>query len=340
MHTGQNYDPALSEVFFEDLQIAPPEVFFGAAGDTATQTISAVLAKSDVFLRETRPDAVLVLGDTNSGLSLMAAKRLGIPTFHMEAGNRCFDERVPEELNRRVIDHIADINLPYSKIARENLLREGIPADQIIVTGSPMAEVISFYGQAIEMSPVIERLGLEDRSFFVASLHREENVDFPNVLTEFVRLFNRVSLETGLPIILSTHPRTRKRLAASQAQLSAGIRLVPPLSFTEFVKLQMHAVAVLSDSGTISEEASLLRVPALNLRESHERPEAMEQTSVIMVGNNSERAMQALRVLEHQNKSQFSELLVPQDYSPINISEKVSRIIHSHVDFVSRRNRS
>lgn len=336
IHTGQNYDSQLNEIFFDDLKLAQPDIFLGAARDTPVKTIAAILEGAESALARVKPDAVLVLGDTNSGLSLIAARRLGIPSFHMEAGNRCFDPNVPEETNRRVIDHVADINLPYSAIARENLLREGLAADRIIVTGSPMAEVIRYYQDSIESSQILKRLNLDSDSFFVVSLHREENVDNPKRLCEFINMFNSLAAAEGLPLVVTTHPRTRKRLNELNVDLHPLIRLVEPLSFTDYVHLQMRAVAVLSDSGTISEESSILKFPAVNLRDSHERPEAMEQASVMMVSSSFERLQQALAILNRRGNDAFSQTESPADYKAINVAEKVSRIIHSYVDIARK----
>lgn len=338
IHTGQNYDSGLSDVFFNDLRLAGPDIFLNAAKETPLTTIAAILEGAETALKQVEPDAVLVLGDTNSGLSLVAARRMGIPSFHMEAGNRCFDPRVPEEINRKIIDHVADINLPYSTIAREHLLREGIASDRIIVTGSPMTEVIHYYKQSIESSRILEALGLQQNSFFVVSLHREENVDDLRRLHEFTAMFNSLAREEALPIVFTAHPRTRKRLMQLNAELHPLIRLVDPLSFSDYVSLQTQATAVLSDSGTISEESSILKFRAVNLRDSHERPEAMEQASVMMVGSNFERLQQALAVLRNRGTDEFSQTKTPNDYQDINVAEKVSRIIHSHIDVVRRKN--
>lgn len=338
IHTGQNYDHELNQNLFDDLGLGQPDIQFDVAEDTPMQTISQVLSTTDGAFRKIKPDAVLVLGDTNSGLSLLAARRLSIPTFHMEAGNRCFDPRVPEEINRRVIDHIADINLPYSQIARENLLREGIPSDRIVVTGSPLAEVLNYYKDAISQCPIVRQMDIHAGRYFLVSLHREENVDLKPRLEGFVDLLNALADREELPIILSTHPRTRQKLDALIKPLHSQIRLVKPLAFTEYVTLQLSARAVLSDSGTISEESSILGFKAVNLRESHERPEAMENASVMMVGSNIDRLFQALAILDRQGSDPFSQTTTPNDYQHLNVAEKITRIIHSHVDFVRRRN--
>jgi len=336
IHTGQNYDSELSDVFFNDLKLAPPDIFLNAARDTSLATIAAILEGAEITLRRVKPDAVLVLGDTNSGLSLMAARRMGIPSFHMEAGNRCFDPRVPEEINRTIIDHVADINLPYSAIARQHLLREGIAPDRIIVTGSPMTEVIHYYTRSIESSQILQTLGLQENSFFVVSLHREENVDNLGRLNEFAIMFNSLAVEENLPLVVSAHPRTRKQLMKLDAELHPLIRLVDPLSFSDYVCLQTKATAVLSDSGTISEESSILKFRAVNLRDTHERPEAMEQASVIMVGSSFERLQQALAIQRRTGANEYSQMNQPNDYQNINVAEKVTRIIHSYVDAVQR----
>lgn len=338
IHTGQNYDYELNQILFDDLGLAQPDIQFEVAKSTPMQTISQVLSTIDSALREIKPDAVLVLGDTNSGLSLLAARRLSIPTFHMEAGNRCFDPRVPEEINRRIIDHVADVNLPYSQIARENLLREGIPSDRIVVTGSPLAEVLDYYKDAINQCPIVDRLDVQSRRYFLVSLHREENVDLESRLERFVDLLNLLADREKLPIILSTHPRTRQRLDVLNKPLHAKIQLVKPLAFTEYVSLQLNAKAVLSDSGTISEESSILGFKAVNLRETHERPEAMENASVMMVGSNKDRLFQVLDILNRQGSDLFSQMTTPPDYQHLNVAEKISRIIHSYVDYVRRRN--
>lgn len=333
VHTGQNYDYELNQVFFEDLEIRKPDYFLAAAGKSAAETIGLVIAKSDEALAGIRPDAVLVLGDTNSCLAVLAAKRRKIPVFHMEAGNRCFDDRVPEEINRRIVDHTSDINMPYSSISREYLLREGLPPDRIIKTGSPMFEVLHYYLPKIQRSDVLSRLGLKRHGYFVVSCHREENVDEPRQLKRFVSLLNAVSETYGLPLIVSTHPRTRKRLDELQAELSPGVDLRPPLGFCDYVQLQLNARATLSDSGTISEESSILKFPALNLREAHERPEGMEEAVVMMTGFDKRRAIEGLRILDDQ---EHAGLRMVQDYSAPNVSEKVVRIIQSYTNYVNR----
>ena len=336
IHTGQNFDYELNEIFFDDLDIAPPDIQLKTARSTSVQTISSVLSETERCLREISPEAVLVLGDTNSGLSVLAARKLGIPTFHMEAGNRCFDPRVPEEVNRRVIDHVADINLPYSEIAREYLIREGIPAHRIIVTGSPMREVLNYYRPKIDSSRIVEKLGLTPQHFYVASLHREENVDNLTAMHEFLGVFNQLASVHGLPIVVSTHPRTRMRLKELELEIHKNILFMNPMSFSDYVNLQLQSRAVLSDSGTISEEAAILNLRALNLRESHERPEAMEEAAVIMVGSNGDRVFQALQLLTDDVATRYvSE--IPHDYQSSNVSQKICRIIHSYVDSASTR---
>jgi len=333
VHTGQNYDYELNEVFFHDFKLKKPDYFLDAAIGTAIETIGNILIKIDPILEKEKPEALLVLGDTNSCLCAIAAKRRHIPIFHMEAGNRCFDQRVPEETNRKIVDHTADINLTYSDIAREYLLREGLPADRIIKTGSPMFEVINSRLQDIEASDVIERLGLVDGQYFVVSAHREENISSDRNFNNLVDSLNAIAEIYSLPIIVSTHPRTRNRINSEGIVFNSLISLMKPLGFNDYVKLQKNAKAVLSDSGTISEESSILGFRALNIREAHERPEAMEEASVMMVGLVKERILQGLRILETQNKG----LLRPvADYSMPNVSEKVLRIILSYTDYVNR----
>lgn len=336
IHTGQNYDYELNEIFFEDLKIRRPDYFLQAAGKTAAETIGNVIIRTDRILEELRPDALLILGDTNSCLAALPAKRRKIPVFHMEAGNRCFDQRVPEEINRRMVDHIADINLPYSTLARENLRSEGFPADRIIKTGSPMGEVLSFYRSAIESSLILDRLGLEPYKYFVASIHREENIDSSTMYFHLMESLNAVAETYNCPIIVSTHPRTRKVIQSSACICHPLIRFSAPLTFTDYVKLQQCASAVLSDSGTICEEASILNFPALMLREAHERPEAMEETSVIMAGGTKDRILQALAIVCNQRRDGNATLNSVNDYDMKNVSEKVVRIIHSYTDYVNR----
>jgi UDP-N-acetylglucosamine 2-epimerase (non-hydrolysing) len=335
VHTGQNYDYELNQIFFDDLAIRKPDYFLNAAGAGATETIGQILIKIDPLLEELKPDAFMVLGDTNSCLCAIPAKKRHIPIFHMEAGNRCFDQRVPEETNRKIVDHIADINLTYSDIAREYLLREGLPADRIIKTGSPMFEVLEHYMDAITASDVLERLGLEENKFFVVSCHREENVNSKHKFDNFINTLNLISEKYGMPVIVSTHPRTRKMLDSRQIPVRPEIQFLKPLGFNDYNALQMKSYAVLSDSGTISEESSILNFPALNIREAHERPEAMEETSVMMVGLSQDRIMQGLLHLEGLNRSSRLFRRV-NDYSMPNVSDKMVRIIISYVDYVKR----
>jgi UDP-N-acetylglucosamine 2-epimerase (non-hydrolysing) len=336
IHTGQNYDYELNQIFFDDLGLRPPDRHLGAAGKTAAETIGQVIIAADVALEELRPDAVLILGDTNSALAAIPAKRRRIPVFHMEAGNRCFDERVPEEINRRIVDHIADVNMPYSAISREYLLREGLPPDRVIKTGSPMYEVLHHYMPRIEASDVVARLGLEPRAYFVVSAHREENVDSPDRLARLADSLGELGVAFGLPMIVSTHPRTRQRLDASGLSFGEHAQLLKPLGFTDYVKLQVESRAVLSDSGTITEESSILNFPALNIREAHERPEGMEEGAVMMTGLGWERIEQGLRILGTQGRGDVRTLRIVSDYDAANVSEKVLRIILSYTDYVNR----
>ena len=375
VHTGQNYDYELNEIFFEDLEIRKPDHFLDAAGKNAAETVGAIIARADAVLEKEKPDAFLVLGDTNSCLAAYPAKRRKIPVFHMEAGNRCFDQRVPEEINRKIVDHLADINLPYSTISREYLLREGFPPDRVIKTGSPMFEVLHHYLPKIERSDVIERLGLrsgskeqgarsreqgagseaasgkgeagkaegrgqrtEDREgYFLVSCHREENVDSPRQLAKLVEVLNGLTREFGLRVIMSTHPRTRKRLDECGLKLDSRVELLKPLCLTDYVRLELGARATLSDSGTITEESSILNFPALNIREAHERPEGMEEGSVMMVGLEWQGIRRALRVLAGQSRHQERTLRVVVDYDVPNVSEKVVRIVQSYTSYVQRR---
>lgn len=333
IHTGQNYDYELNQVFFEELEIRQPDFFLQAAGRNAAETIGLVVAKSDEALAEIQPDAVLILGDTNSCLAALSAKRRKIPVFHMEAGNRCFDERVPEEINRKIVDHISDINLPYSSISRDYLLREGLAPDRVIKTGSPMYEVLHHYLAKIQRSSILERLNVRPREYFVVSCHREENVDAPRQLDRFIRLLNALTEKYGLRVIVSAHPRTRNRLNELGAAINPQVDLHVPLGFLDYVHLEMHAKATLSDSGTISEEASILGFPALNLREAHERPEAMEQAAVMMTGFDENRVCEALAILADQLEPEVRR--VP-DYQTPNVSEKVVGIILSYTNYVNR----
>jgi len=336
VHTGQNYDYELNGLFFEDLGIRKPDYFLEAVGDNAAQTIARVIEKSDAILEKEKPDAVLLYGDTNSCLAVIAAKRRKIPVFHMEAGNRCFDDRVPEEVNRRIVDHTADINMPYSSIAREYLLREGLPPASIIKTGSPLFEVLTFYRSKINTSDVIERLKLKTRSFFLISAHREENIDNPKLFKQFNEILNGLAQNYNQTIIVSTHPRTQKKINESKLSLDSRIRILKPLGFFDYVNLQLNARAVLSDSGSISEESSILGFPALNIREVHERPEAMEEASVMMVGMNFERICQAIDLLEQDENFYQNRMNFVADYQILNVSQKVVRILHSYTDYVNR----
>ena len=336
IHTGQNYDYELNEIFFDDLGIRKPDYFLGAAGTTGAETIGNVIIKVDKVLEEIQPEAMLVLGDTNSCMALLPAKRRKIPTFHMEAGNRCFDQRVPEEINRRLVDHMADINLTYSSIARDYLLSEGLPADMVIKTGSPMFEVLNTYREGVDNSDVLERLNLKKHEFFAISAHREENIDSDVNFLKLTDSLNIIAKTYNIPVIVSTHPRTQKRIDAMGIKFHSLIQLLKPLGFKDYNKLQISAKAVLSDSGTINEESSIMNFPALNLREAHERPEGMEEAAVIMTGLGSERIMQGLAILESQPRD--SERLIRQvyDYSMPNVSDKIVRIIHSYTDYVNR----
>ncbi len=336
VHTGQNYDYELNEIFFNDLGIRKPDYFLGAAGNSGAETIGNVIIAVDKVLAEVDPEALLVLGDTNSCMAVLPAKRRKIPTFHMEAGNRCFDQRVPEEINRRVVDHMADINLTYSSIARDYLLREGLPADMVIKTGSPMFEVLNCYREGIDASDVLVRLGLEKHQFFVVSAHREENVDSDKNFLNLVGTLNTIAETYQFPVIVSTHPRTQKRIDLMGVVFNPLVKLLKPLGFKDYNQLQLSAKASLSDSGTINEESSILNFPALNLREAHERPEGMEEAAVMMVGLGVERVMQALAIIEEQPRDEVRLLRQVGDYSMPNVSDKVVRIIHSYTDYVKR----
>lgn len=336
VHTGQNYDYELNEIFFQDLGIRKPDHFLNAAGQTGAETIGNVIIAVDRVLGEEKPEALLVLGDTNSCMAVIPAKRRKIPTFHMEAGNRCFDMRVPEEINRRIVDHTADINLTYSSIARDYLLREGLSPDMVIKTGSPMFEVLHHYLEGIEQSDVLSRLGLEAGQFFVVSAHREENIDSDKNFLKLVDVLNTVAATYDLPIIVSTHPRTQKRVDAMGVTFHKNVQLLKPLGFKDYNKLQVASKAVLSDSGTINEESSILNFPALNIREAHERPEGMEEAAVMMVGLEVERVLQGLQILETQCRGADRTLRLVADYSMPNVAEKVVRIIHSYRDYVMR----
>ena len=336
VHTGQNYDYELNEIFFKDLGIRKPNYFLESAQGNAAKTIGNIIPAVDDLLEKESPEAVLVLGDTNSCLSILPAKMKKIPTFHMEAGNRCFDMRVPEEINRRIVDHTADVNLTYSTIARDYLLAEGLPADLIIKTGSPMNEVLQFYREGIDSSKIMKKLKLTKNNFFIVSAHRQENIDSEKNFRELILTLNKLSSTYKLPIIVSTHPRTKKRISQANIRLNKYIKLIKPLGFKDYVNLQLNAKVTLSDSGTINEEASILNFPALNIREAHERPEGMEEGSVMMVGLKFERINQAICILENQSSGEARLLRKVSDYNMPNVSEKVVRIIHSYTDYVQR----
>ena len=336
VHTGQNYDYELNQVFFDELGVQKPAHFLNSAGGNASQTIGNIIIAIDTVLAAEQPDAMLVLGDTNSCLAVIPAKRRKIPIFHMEAGNRCFDQRVPEETNRRIVDHTADVNLTYSDIAREYLLREGLPPDLVIKTGSPMAEVLTHYRPQIDASDVLARMGLTPRQYFVVSAHREENIDAPHNFAKLVGVLNSVAETYDQPLIVSTHPRTQKRIDAMGVRFHPQVLLLKPLGFLDYVRLQMDARAVLSDSGTINEESSILNFPALNLREAHERPEGMEEAAVMMVGLEVDRVHQGLAILAGQGRGARRDLRQVADYSMPNVSAKVLRILHSYTDYVNR----
>lgn len=336
VHTGQNYDYELNQIFFEDLGLRKPDHFLEAAGKTATETIGQILIRIDPILEAEEPDAFLVLGDTNSCLCAIPAKKRKIPIFHMEAGNRCFDQRVPEETNRKIVDHISDINLTYSDIAREYLLREGLPPDRVIKTGSPMYEVLHHYMPKVNQSEIVRSLELTDGQYFVVSAHREENINSDRNFENLVTTLNNIARQFGFPVIVSAHPRTRKMIAAKGVVFDPLVRLMKPMGLSDYIALQLHAKAVLSDSGTISEESSILNFPALNIREAHERPEAMEEASVMMVGLHPERIMQGLLQLSTQKRGTERTLREVGDYSMSNVSDKVVRIILSYTDYVNR----
>ena len=335
VHTGQNNDYELNQIFFDDLGIRRPDHFLNAAGATPAETIGRVITQADAVLREIQPEAVLVLGDTNSCLAALPAKRLKIPVFHMEAGNRCFDQRVPEEINRKIIDHISDINMPYTSIAREYLLREGLPPDRIIKTGSPMFEVLDHYKAKIDASGILERLRLRRHDYYLVSAHREENIDDPAQFSKLIACMRNLA-ETGKRVIVSTHPRTRKRLEADKTALPSRVEFLKPFGFCDYVKLQENAIAVLSDSGTITEESSILNFPALNIRQAHERPEGMEEGAVMMVGLDWERVRAGLALLGSSTRDGKQNLHIVKDYRVPNVSEKVVRIILSHADYIQR----
>lgn len=336
VHTGQNYDFELNQIFFKELLIRPPDHYLNAAGSSGAETIGKVIIAVDQLLGSSMPDALLVLGDTNSSLSVLPAKRRKIPVFHMEAGNRCFDQRVPEEINRRIVDHTADINLTYSEIARQYLLREGLSPDTVIKTGSPMREVLEYYRAAIESSDILGKLGLSRSEYFVVSAHREENVESDVQFARLVAVLNAVAEQHAKPVIVSTHPRTLKRVEAAAIRFNPLVRLLKPLGFMDYNKLQLNARATISDSGTITEESSILKFPALNIREAHERPEGMEEAAVMMVGLNSERVLQALDILGAQVSHGSGPIRLVKDYDVDNVSEKVVRIIVSYTDYIRR----
>ncbi|WII71816.1 UDP-N-acetylglucosamine 2-epimerase (non-hydrolyzing) [Bdellovibrio sp. 22V] len=336
VHTGQNYDYELNEIFFQDLGVRKPDHFLNAVGESATDTIGNIIKLVDKVMDQVQPEALLVLGDTNSCLSVIAAKRRKIPIFHMEAGNRCFDQRVPEETNRRIVDHTADINLTYSTIAREYLLREGLPPDRVIKTGSPMFEVLNHYQSKIASSDVLQRLGLTKGQYFLVSAHREENIESDVNFDKLVKALNSVAEHFNLPVVVSTHPRTQNRINKRGSVFHANVRLMKPLGFSDYNNLQLNARAVLSDSGTITEESSVLNFPALNIREAHERPEGFEEAAVMMVGLETERVLQALEVLSKQPSGAERLLRLVGDYSMPNVSDKVVRIILSYTDYVNR----
>ena len=336
VHTGQNYDFELNQIFFDDLDVRKPNFFLDAAGENGAETIGKVIISVDRVLAEVCPDAMLILGDTNSCMAVISAKRRKVPTFHMEAGNRCYDMRVPEEINRRIVDHTSDVNLTYSSIAREYLLAEGLPADRIIKTGSPMFEVLNYYMPEIDSSNILSKLSLKKHEFFVVSAHREENVDTPKNLAKLADTLNSLAQVYGYPVIVSTHPRTRKRIEEQGLEFNPLVQLLHPLGFHDYNKLQKSAKAVLSDSGTISEESSIMNFPALNIREAHERPEAFEEGSVMMTGLDSVRIAQALAVIESQPRGNERLLRPVNDYSMPNVSDKVVRIILSYRDYVMR----
>ena len=336
VHTGQNYDYELNEIFFNDLGIRKPDHFLNAAGATGAETIGNVIISVDKILSEVQPEALLVLGDTNSCMAVLPAKRRKIPTFHMEAGNRCFDMRVPEEINRRIVDHTADVNLTYSAIARDYLLEEGLPADLVIKTGSPMFEVLNHYKAKIEDSKILNTLGLTENEYFIVSAHREENINSDQNFLDLVDMLNAVAVKYQYPVIVSTHPRTRNRIEELKVEFNPLVQLLKPLGFSDYNKLQLSAKAALSDSGTINEESSILNFPALNLRQAHERPEGMEEASVMMIGLKADRILQGLDILESQLRGTERTLRLVEDYSMPNVSEKIARIILSYTDYVNR----
>lgn len=336
VHTGQNYDYELNQIFFDDLGIRSPDIFLECAGNSAAETMAQVISKSDKIFEEVKPEAVLILGDTNSALSAISAKRKKIPIFHMEAGNRCFDLRVPEEINRKIVDHISDVNLPYSDIARDYLLREGISPDLIVKTGSPMDEVLSHYEEKILQSDVLDRLDLDSEGYFLVSVHREENVDSERNINNYVLALNTIAKKYGIPIIVSTHPRTRKKIEQLDLEFHDLVRLMKPLGFSDYIRLQKDAKIVLSDSGTITEESSILNFPAINIREAQERPEGFEEGSVMFTGMNIERILQAIDILDDQPRGQHRLINKVSNYVAPNVSDKVLRTILSYTDYVNR----
>ncbi len=336
VHTGQNYDYELNQVFFDDLEIRKPDYFLDAAGATACETVGQVIARVDQVLEKEQPDALLVLGDTNSCLAAYPAKRRKVPVFHMEAGNRCFDQRVPEEINRRIVDHISDINMPYSSISREYLLAEGVPADRVIKTGSPMYEVLHYYMPKIEKSTILAKLQLKQQNYFLVSCHREENLDSEVNLRKFEEMLESLVEQYGIKVMVTTHPRTRKRLEEKGIKFDRHIELHKPFSFTDYVKLEINARAVLSDSGTITEESSILNFPALNIRDAHERPEGMEEAAVMLTGLSVNRIHQGLAILAGQCRGAERDLRLITDYCVSNVSEKIARLVVSYTDYVNR----
>jgi UDP-N-acetyl-L-fucosamine synthase len=337
VHTGQNYDFELNEIFFNDLGLRKPDYFLDAAGENGSETIGKVIIAVDKLLDEVKPDAVLILGDTNSSMAAISAKRKKIPIFHMEAGNRCFDQRVPEEINRRIVDHTSDVHLPYSSIAREYLLREGIDPEMIIKTGSPMNEVLSYYINGIKSSDVLDRLKLTKENFFLVSAHREENIDSDINFNKFISVLNSISETYNMPVIVSSHPRTQKKIDKSKTPFHKNVRLLKPLGFKDYNKLQLSSKVVLSDSGTINEESSILNFPALNIREAHERPEGMEEASVMMVGLDANLILQSMEILFDQSRGDERQLNLVHDFSSSNVSDKIVRIIYSYKDYVNRK---
>jgi UDP-N-acetylglucosamine 2-epimerase len=338
IHTGQNYDYELNQIFFKDLKIRKPDFFLNSANKSKSvaDTIGNIISKTDEIIRKIKPDAVLILGDTNSCLSVIPAKRRKIPIFHMEAGNRCFDQRVPEEINRQIIDHVSDINLTYSSIAREYLLREGLPPDQIIKVGSPMQEVLNYYLPQIKKSKIVTKLKLKKNKYFLVSAHREENIENDINFNKLIKIINFLAEEYNLPVVISTHPRTQKKLNSTKNKFNPKIRFLKPLGFNDYINLQIHAKTTLSDSGTITEESSILNFPALNIRETHERPEGMEEGSVMMVGLETDRVQQGLNILQKQSNAKSRILSLVKDYNVSNVSEKIVRIIHSYIDYINR----